>query len=141
MCDLMTLLHVCGELMLLRQTYQPPAGRDVTQADHPQLTDSVNLTGSRGLCDLSTLYRGWSARRWNQLRQLITDSRHRRLQLCWVSTRSPCWAVTLVNRIHTDSSTGLLIAKTSEDTHLIVVPPCILRGCKNRPAPFPGRMS
>jgi len=110
MCDLMTLLHVCGELMLLRQTYQPPAGRDVTQADHPQLTDSVNLTRSRGLCDLSTLYRGWSARRWNQLRQLITDSRHRRLQLCWVCTRSSCWAVTLVNRIHTDSSTGQLIA-------------------------------
>jgi len=98
LCFLLTLLHACGELFMLRQTYQPPDTRPASQfVSESQLSSHGIGVGSDGessrdvsrrqLVDLSSLYPGcssWSPRRWNKLHQFISKAQHRQLQLCWV---------------------------------------------------------
>jgi len=96
LCGLLTLLHTSGELVMLRQTYRPPAATGelshttYTQSDgmNEQKSESVVHVArdvSCGLVDLSSLYHGWSRRRWTRLHHLIScTGRHHHLQLCWV---------------------------------------------------------
>jgi len=73
---------------MLRQTYQPPAA----SASLQQSSDSTDLQTERmnelshGVVDLSSLYHGWSTRRWTKLHQFINHTQHHQLQLCWVCT-------------------------------------------------------
>jgi len=75
---LLSLLHACGELTMLRRAYQLPTASSNDLA-------LENVESVHGLVDLSSLYPGWSAQRWNKLHRFITDAAYPQLQLCWVS--------------------------------------------------------
>ena len=88
MCHLLTLLHSAGELMMLRQTYQPPDSETRRQIESNEMRPLKSARGdvSDQLVDLSSLYRGWTQRRWSKLHQFVSQAHHRHLQLCWVRT-------------------------------------------------------